>query len=91
MNEDAPETRQSQLPTRTVLFHFAIELAIYGILVFGYFYLVLRLLNDFLGSLFENNLHLYALLGLGLIVAQGLLLETVTSFIVNQLNLERLD
>lgn len=92
MNDDAPQNMQNNsLPTRTVILHFAIELLIYGLLVVGYFYLILRLLNDMLARLFQSNLHVYGLVGLGLIVAQGLLLEMVTSFIVNQLHLERLE
>jgi hypothetical protein len=92
MNDDAPQTIQnSTFPTRIVIFHFAIELVVYGLLVFVYFYLVLRLLNGVLARLFQTNLHAYGLLGLGLIVAQGLLLELVTSFIVNQLHLERME
>jgi hypothetical protein len=33
----------------------------------------------------------YAFLGLGLVVAQGVVLEYVTSFIITKLRLERLD
>ena len=92
MNDDTSQNSQNHsFPSKTVIFHFVIELAIYSLLVTGYFYLVLRLLNGMLARLFQRNLHIYGLLGLGLIVAQGLLLEMVTSFIVNQLDLERLE
>lgn len=76
---------------RSLVINFAIELVVYGFLVVGYFYVVLRFLETFLADLFGNNLTLYAFLGLGLVVAQGVLLETITSFILDWLNLERLE
>jgi hypothetical protein len=75
---------------RSLLISFAIELVVYGMLVVGYFLVVLRLLGPFLTNLFQNELIIYAFLGLGLVVAQGVLLETVTSFILDWLNLNRL-
>ena len=71
--------------------NFLIEMVIYGLLVVGYFYLALRLLGDPLKKLFDENLLLYALVALTLIVAQSVLLEVVTSFLVGQLKLERLE
>ena len=71
--------------------NFVIEMVIYGLLVLGYFFLVLRLLGDPLKDLFDQNILLYALVALGLIVAQSVLLEMVTSFLMNQLKLERLE
>ena len=76
---------------RKLVINFAIELVVYGILVLGYFLLVLRYLNSILTELYENNLVVYAFLGLGLVVAQGVLLEYVTSFILTKLRLDRLD
>lgn len=66
-----------------------IELIVYGILLIGYFFLVLRYLNDFLTDLFLNQLIVYAFLGLGLIVAQGVVLEALTSFLIRKLRLDR--
>jgi len=76
---------------RKLVINFAIELVVYGILVLGYFLLVLRYLNSILTELYENNMVVYAFLGLGLVVAQGIVLEYVTSFIITKLRLERLD
>ena len=76
---------------RKLVINFAIELVVYGILVLGYFLLVLRYLNSILTELYENNMIVYAFLGLGLVVAQGVVLEYVTSFIITKLRLERLD
>lgn len=76
---------------RTLVINFAIELVIYGILVVGYFFVVLRFLETFLTDLFQNNQIYYAFLGLGLVVGQGILLEMVTSFILDWLKLDRLE
>jgi hypothetical protein len=76
---------------RTLIRNFVIEILIYAVLVVGYFVLVLRLMGGVLQGLFEENLTLYALVALGLIVAQGALLELVTSFLVSRLGLERVE
>ncbi|KAA3648335.1 MAG: hypothetical protein DWQ07_04900 [Chloroflexi bacterium] len=66
---------------------FILELVIYGLLLLGYFLVVLRFLDMPLQQLFSENLTLYALIGLGLIIAQGFMLDLVVSFILNQLGL----
>ena len=76
---------------RTLIRNFAIELILYGALVVGYFVIVLRWLGEPLVELFTGNLILYAAAALVLIVIQGVLLESVTSFLVEQLGLERLE
>jgi hypothetical protein len=76
---------------RILIRNFIIEMVIYGLLVVGYFLLILRILGDPLKSLFDQNLFLYALAALGLIVAQSVLLEMITSFLVSRLKLERLE
>jgi hypothetical protein len=76
---------------RTLVRNFLIELAIYAILIVIYFLLVLRLLAEPLARLFDSNLALYAVVALVLIVAQGVLLAWATSFIVDQLGLDRLE
>lgn len=68
---------------------FAIELVIYAVLVVAYFFLVLRLLGDPLERLFSSHLTVYAFVSLGLIVAQGVLLEAVTSFVIGLLGLDK--
>ena len=71
--------------------NFAIEVLIYAVLVVGYFFLVLRFLADPLEKLFQNNLALYSIVALLLILAQGVLLEAVTSFIVGWAGLDKLE
>lgn len=78
-------------PFRTLIINFIIELAVYGVLIVIYFLIVLQLLRGILTQLYYNNLIIYAFLGLVLIVAQGVLLEWVTSFLLNRLKLERLE
>ena len=76
---------------RTLVRNFLIELVIYTILIVIYFLVVLRLLAEPLARLFDSNLTLYAVVALVLIVAQGVLLAWVTSFIIDQLGLDRLE
>jgi hypothetical protein len=76
---------------RRLIRNFAIEVIVYAMLVIVYFFLVLRLLGDPLEQLFSTNLVLYAFVALGLIVAQGAVLEVVTSFLISRLGLERLE
>ena len=76
---------------RVLVRNFLIELLIYAALVVIYFLLVLRYLAGPLERLFDSNLFLYAIVCLLLIVAQAVLLEAITSFIVNQAGLEQLD
>jgi hypothetical protein len=75
---------------RILIRNLIFELIIYGILLVLYFFLVLQYLGDILSSLFESQTLMYAVLGLGLIVAQGVLLEAVTSFLIRLLRLDRL-
>lgn len=70
---------------------FIIEMVVYALLVVGYFFLVLRLLGEPLRALFDSNMFLYALAALALIVAQSVLLEMITSFLMTRLKLERLE
>jgi len=68
----------------------AIEMLIYSILLVTYFFVVLRYLGNFLTELFNNQLTIYAFLGLALIVVQSVFLETITSYLVRLLRLDRL-
>ena len=76
---------------RKMIGNFLIELVIYAALVVAYFFVVLRLLGEPLNELFSSNLTLYAFLALALIVAQAVLLEAVTSFIMGLLGLDQLE
>lgn len=69
----------------------AIELTIYGILLTVYFLLVLRFLGEPLTRLFDTNLPLYAVAGLGLITAQGVVLDGVTSLLVRFMGFDHFD
>jgi hypothetical protein len=79
------------LMVRKLIRNFALELLVYAVLVVGYFYLVLRFLAGPLENLFANNLTLYGFVALGLIVAQAVLLEAVTSFIMGLLGMDQLE
>jgi hypothetical protein len=71
MNQEAPPP-----------FHlkpFLIELAIYSVLVVGYFFLVLHLLDGWLKGLFDSDKRLYALVALTLMIAQAVGLEMLTT------------
>lgn len=76
---------------RTLVRNFLIELAVYGLLVVGYFFLVLRLLAEPLQTLFGGDLNYYAIVALILMVVQAVALERVTSLLVDRLGLERLE
>jgi hypothetical protein len=76
---------------RRLIRSFAIEMLIYSALVVGYFFLVLRFLADPLERLFSNNLTLYAIVALVLIVVQAVLLETITLFVMGLLGLDELE
>lgn len=76
---------------RVLLRNLVVELMVYGVLVVAYSVVVLRLLGEPLARLFGSDLIAYAFVGLGLIVAQGLILDVITSFLVNQLRLDRLE
>jgi hypothetical protein len=70
--------------------NFVIELIVYGVLVVTYSAIAFRLLGEPLARLFGSNLPAYALISLVLILTQGVILDLVTSFLLNRLHLERL-
>jgi len=73
---------------RKLVKNFILELLVYAVLVVAYFLLVLRFLAEPLMELFRDNLTVYAFVGLGLIIAQAILLEAVASSIMGWLGLE---
>ena len=77
--------------TRVLLRNLVIELIMYGIFVAIYTITVLQLLSEPLVRLFHSNLVTYAIIGLGLIVIQGALLDIITSFLLKRLRLEQLE
>ena len=60
---------------------FAIELVVYGLLVVVYFFLVLHFLGGWLAHLDKQNIKLYALVSIALIIGQAVVLESITTFI----------
>lgn len=70
---------------------FLIELAVYAVLVLGYFFLVLHFLGTWLFRLFEQNKKLYAFVALGLIIGQGVMLEMLTSALLRFIRSETED
>jgi hypothetical protein len=60
---------------------FAIELAIYAVLVVCYFFLVLHLLGEWLYHLEAQHRYLYATVALLLIAGQAVALDAVTTLL----------
>jgi hypothetical protein len=60
---------------------FAIELAIYAVLVIGYFFLVLHLLGEWLYHLESQHRYEYAVVALLLIAGQAVALDAVTTLL----------
>ena len=58
---------------------FAIELAIYAVLVTGYFFLVLHVLGEWLYRLETQHRLLYAVVAILLIAGQAVVLDAVTT------------
>ena len=68
--------------TAKTLRAFALELLIYGILVTGYFFLVLHLLADWLYGLEIHHRYTYATVAILLVIGQAVLLESLTTFLI---------
>ncbi len=60
---------------------FAIELAVYSVLVTCYFFLVLHLLGNWLYRLESQHRYIYAGVALLLIAGQAVVLDTVTTLL----------
>jgi len=61
---------------------FAIELALYTVLVVIYFFLVLHLLGQWLYELEIHHRYTYAGIAILLIIGQAILLESLTTFLM---------
>ena len=61
---------------------FLIELAIYSVLIVGYFFLVLHFLGDSLRQIAQNHRYSYAGLAILLMIGQAVLLQNVTTFLL---------
>ncbi|MEJ2759220.1 MAG: hypothetical protein P8046_12130 [Anaerolineales bacterium] len=89
MAQDPPEDKP-QTPFKELIRNFLIEMVVYGVMLIAYFFLALRFLAAPLSKLFNNNMVVYAVLGLILIVLQAVFLEFVTSLLFDFLGLHRL-
>ena len=67
--------------TSTTLRAFLLELAVYAVLVTGYFFLVLHFLSGWLQELHLHHVKTYALVAIVLIIGQAVLLESVTTWL----------
>ena len=67
--------------TAKTLRAFLIELAVYAILVVGYFFLVLHFLGEWLLQLETHHRYTYAGVALLLIIGQAVVLENVTTLL----------
>jgi hypothetical protein len=68
--------------TAKTLRAFLIELAIYAVLVIGYFFLVLHFLGDGLRQLEQHHRYTYAGVAILLMIGQAVLLQYVTTFLL---------
>lgn len=68
-----------QKETKHSLKSFLLELIVYAVIVSIYFIAVLHFLGTWLNDIFVQNKRLYAVVALILIVAQGVVLETLTT------------
>jgi hypothetical protein len=60
---------------------FLMELAVYAVLVTGYFFLVLHFLSGWLQELHLHHVKVYAVVAIVLIIGQAVLLESVTTWL----------
>ena len=90
MGQDNRQINTKHIPKRLVL-NLIIELIIYSGLVTLYFLVILRYLNEPIKILFDNNLPVYAIVSLILIVLQGVLLERLTFYILDWIGLKRFE
>ena len=71
---------------RNVFKDFAIQLPLYAVLMFGYAYLILHFLGNWLSQLYHDERRIYAVAALALIGGQGLLLDFVTRTLLGWIN-----
>lgn len=64
---------------------FLVELAVYAALVTGYFFLVLHFLGGWLYRLEMHHRYTYAIVAIGLIIGQAVVLEAVTTMLLRML------
>ncbi len=84
---EIPKKRQVDPSIRPLLRSLLIETVIYIPAVGLFFFLVLRYGSPHLTRLYHENLTLYAVLALILIIAQGTVLELFTSWLLRKIGL----
>jgi len=62
-----------------------IQILIYAIFVFTYYFLVLHFLGGWLKGLFDGNRTAYAFVALSLMIGQGFLLELLTGWLFTKI------
>ncbi len=72
---------------KRTLIRLALEVIVYTALVVVYLFFIVHFFSEPLTALSKNDLVLYAGLALGLMVFQGIFLESVTTFLLDRLNL----
>ena len=82
-----PKQRPVDPSIRPLLRSLLIEIVIYIPLVGLFFLLVLRYASPHLRRLYHDNLTAYAILALVLIIAQGTVLELLTSWLLRKIGL----
>ena len=82
--------QKDRIPFKDLLRNFFVELVVYGGIIAIYFYVALQYLGEPLAKLYADNLTLYAVIGLSLIIIQAIILEFVTSFLFDFLGINRL-
>ena len=75
---------------RRILRAFIVETAIYSALVSGYALIALHYCGQWMKDLYDHHLYWYAVVALGIMIGQGLMLELVTTFIFRLLRRKKL-
>jgi hypothetical protein len=83
--------RTMKMNLKSLFKTFSVELLVYAVLVVAYFFLVLHFLGGWLYHLFKDERSWYAAMALILIVAQGIVLESVTRALLNLIRRNRED
>ena len=71
--------------TAVALRAFFIELVLYAILVVAYFFAVLHFLSGWISDLEKTHITIYAFVAIGLIIVQGIVLESLTTSLMRLL------
>lgn len=85
--KEFPVSRSGDPSLKPLLRSLLLELAIYTPLVVLYFLLVLRYANDFLTQLYYRDTVLYAVVATTVIIAQAILLERLTAWLLRRFGL----